>query len=95
MFSVSAKAFALFLTALTVTTGTLWPWSVIANGPVFDEKGQQKQCKYKYGSCQHENNFRHCSSPQLNPAKSHFQTSFGLLRLLNLTLRIYSQQIQY
>jgi hypothetical protein len=80
---VSAKAFALFLTALTVTTGTRWPWSVIANGPVFDEKDHQKQCKYKYGGYQHENNFRHCP-PLLNSAKIHFQTSFGLLRLLNL-----------
>jgi len=53
-FLVFVKALVLFLVALTVTTGTGWPGSVIANGPAFDEKGQYKQRKRKYGGCQHE-----------------------------------------
>ena len=53
------ESFAPVLTTMTVTTGTRWPWYVIAIGFAFDEKGQQKQCKYKCGSRQYKNNFRH------------------------------------
>jgi hypothetical protein len=43
--------FVLFLAALAITTATARPVSVIAGRPVFDEKNQQKQGKYKHGGC--------------------------------------------
>ena len=53
------EGFAPVLTAMTVTTGTRWPWYVIAIGSAFNEKGQQKQCKDKCGSRQYKNKLRH------------------------------------
>jgi hypothetical protein len=48
---VSEKRFVLFLAALAVTTAAARTVSVIAGRPVFDEKNQQEQGKYKYGGC--------------------------------------------